>query len=170
MPEISQITLPSGTTYDIKDAQARSAKAWKGITTTALTDGSTTNPVTINGKSVTVTSGDIVAYGDAEFIWNGSAWQEFGDLSDLGALAYKDNATGSFTPQGSVSAPTITPTTENVPNVTGVGTLPTFTVNNEVLTITAGTLPTLGTDITVMTGASASAPTFTGTAGTVTVS
>ena len=38
MPDISKITLPSGTTYDIKDAAARSAKGWIGITTTALTD------------------------------------------------------------------------------------------------------------------------------------
>lgn len=170
MPEISQITLPSGTTYDIKDAQARSAKGWIGITTTALTDGSTTNPITIGGQSVTATAGDITAYGDSEFIWNGSEWQEFGDLSDLGSLAYQNSASGTFTPQGSVSAPTITPTTDNIPNVTSVGSMPTFTVSNEVLTITAGSAPTLGTPITAMTGATASAPTFTGTAGTVTVS
>ena len=31
-----------------------------------------------------------------------------GDLSLLGALAYKDSASGTFTPSGSVSAPTIT--------------------------------------------------------------
>lgn len=170
MPEISQITLPSGTTYDIKDAQARSAKRWLGITTTALTDGSTTNPITINGESVTATAGDETAYGDSEFIWNGSAWQEYGNLSDLGTLAYQNSASGTFTPQGSVSAPTITPTTANVPNVTSVGSMPTFTVTNEVLTISAGSTPSLGTPIGVMTGATASQPTFTGTAGTVTVS
>lgn len=170
MPDISQITMPSGTTYDIKDAQARSAKGWIGITTTALTDGSTTNPITINGESVTATAGDITAYGQDEFIWNGSAWQAFGNLEDLGDLAWKDTATGSFTPAGSVSAPTITPTTTNVPNVTSVGSMPTFTVQNETLIITAGAVPTLGTAIECMTGATASAPTFTGTAGSVTVS
>ncbi len=164
MPDISQITLPSGTTYDIKDAQARSAKGWIGITTTALTDGSTTNPITIGGQSVTATAGNITAYGDSEFIWSGSEWQEFGDLSDLGTLAYQNSASGSFTPSGSVS---VTPTTDNIPNVTAVGSMPTFTVSNEVLTITAGSAPTLGTPIAAMTGASAS---FSGTAGTVTVS
>ena len=170
MPEISQITLPSGTTYDIKDAQARRAKGWIGITTTAIEDGDNTNPITIDGQSVTATAGDITAYGDAEFIWNGSVWQAFGDLSDLGALAYKNSASGTFTPQGSVSAPTITPTIASVPNVTSVGNMPTFTVTNEVLTISAGSTPSLGTPIDVMTGAAASQPTFTGTAGTVTVS
>ena len=39
-----------------------------------------------------------------------------------------------------------------VPNVTAVGSMPTFTVSNEVLTITAGAVPTLGTAIDVATG------------------
>lgn len=170
MPDISQITMPSGTTYDIKDSAARSAKGWIGITTTPLEDGDTTNPITINGASVTATAGDITAYGQDEFIFNGSAWQAFGNLEDLGDLAFKDSASGSFTPAGSVSAPTITPTTASVPNVTSVGSMPTFTVQNETLIITAGAVPTLGTPIDAMTGATASQPTFTGTAGSVTVS
>ena len=51
MAEISKITLPTGTTYDIKDAVARSTVAGailvKGTTTTALTDEATTNPIVI---------------------------------------------------------------------------------------------------------------------------
>ena len=46
MADISKITLPSGTTYNIKDEVARRAQSgamhWLGITTTALTDGATT--------------------------------------------------------------------------------------------------------------------------------
>ena len=117
MADIAQITLPSGTTYDIKDAEARALIAalegftkFLGVTTTALTDGDSTNPVTINGQSVTAQSGDIVTYGSEEFIFNGSVWQSFGDLSGLGALAFKDNASGSFTPAGTVSQPTFTGT------------------------------------------------------------
>ena len=174
MPDISQITLPSGTTYDLKDAQARSAKAWLGITTTEISDGSTTNPITINGEQVTAVSGNIVGYGNSEFIFNGTAWQEFGNLEDLGSLAYENSATGTFTPEGSVSKPsvTVTPTTANIPNVTDVGSMPTYTVSGETLVIGAGATPTLGTAIAAMTGATAeldAAPTFTGTAGTVTV-
>lgn len=175
MPDISKITLPSGTTYDIKDAAARSAKGWIGITTTALTDGATTNPIVINGESVTATAGDITSYDNKEFIFNGTAWQEFGtDLDDLGALAWEDTASGSYTPAGTVSKPgvTVTPTTASVPNVTSVGAMPTYTVSNETLVITAGTAPTLGTAITAITGASAeldAAPAFTGTAATITV-
>lgn len=175
MPELSKITLPSGTTYDIKDQQARSAKGWIGITTTALTDGATTNPIVINGVDVTANAGDITSYNNKEFIYNGSAWQAFGDLTDLGTLAYKNTASGSFTPDGTVSKPnvTVTPTTASIPNVTNVGSMPTYTVTGETLIIGAGAVPTLGTPIDALTGASASldsAPTFTGTAGTVTVS
>lgn len=174
MPDISQITLPSGTTYNIKDAQARQAKGWIGITTTALTDGATTNPITINGQSVTAVAGNITSYDEQEYIFNGTVWQEFGDLSDLGTLAYKDSASGSYTPQGSVAAPdvTVTPTTDTIKPVTDVGSMPTFTVSGETLTIGAGAVPTLGADKAFMTGASASAtaPAFTGAQGTVTVS
>jgi len=110
MPEISQITLPSGTTYDIKDATARAAISgftkWLGVTTTALEDGDATNPITINGVSVTATSGDITSYGDTEFIYNGSEWQEFGNLSALGTLAYQNSASATYQPAGSVSQPT----------------------------------------------------------------
>lgn len=174
MPDISELKLPSGTVYQIKDTQARSAKNWIGITTTALTDGATTNPITINGQSVTAVEGNITSYDETEFIFNGSAWQEFGDLSDLGTLAYKDSASGSYTPQGSVAAPAVTvePTTDTIKPVTDVGSMPTFTVSGETLIIGAGAVPTLGEDKTFMTGASAtaSAPAFSGTPSTVTVS
>lgn len=174
MPDISQITLPSGTTYDIKDSQARSAKEWLGVTTTELTDGASTNPITIDGEQVTAVAGNITAYGNSEFIFNGTVWQAFGNLEDLGDLAYEDSATGTFTPQGSVSKPgvTVTPSTANVPNVTNVGSMPTYTVTGETLVIGAGSTPTLGDPIAAMTGATAeldAAPSFTGTAGTVTV-
>ena len=97
MPDISKITLPSGNTYNIKDAVAREliaelsgSTAYLGVTTTALTDGATTNPITIDSSSVTATTGNIVVYGSAEFIFDGTKWNEFGDLARLGALAYKD--------------------------------------------------------------------------------
>ena len=194
MADIKKIKLPGvAEAYDIVDAGARtliseleSYSDYLGVTTTALTDGATTNPVTINGESVTAKKGNIVNYGSKEFIFNGTAWQEFGDLSALGDLAYVDEATGSYTPEGTITDPTVTiggtataaaqqvtiggtasaaaqsitvtPTTTDVPNVTAVGSMPTYTVDaNGVLTVTAGATPTLGTDITVMTGASATA-------------
>lgn len=193
MAEISKITLPSGTTYDIKDAQARGDIAaiqaavaggvsFIGETSSALTDGATTNPITINGEPTSAVKGYLVVSGGKEFVWDGTKWIEFGDLSGMKALAYKDTAsgnytpagtvtqptfsgteltsTGTFTPDGSVSAPTISVatagTTTNITPITAVGTLPALgaTVANENLTLTwdAGALPTQGSAVAVKTG------------------
>lgn len=119
MADISKITLLNGTTYNLKDQQARddisaiqSAIAggvtFMGETTTALTDGATTTSITINSKSVTAVKGYLVVYNSKEFVFDGTKWIEMGDLSVLGALAYKDNASGSYTPAGGVSQPTFT--------------------------------------------------------------
>lgn len=120
MADISQIKLPNGTTYNLKDANAReriealeSFTTYLGVTTTALTDGATTNPIQINGQSVTAQTGNIVLYGNSEFIFDGTHWNQFGDLSALGALAYKNTASGSYTPAGTVSQPTFTGDTMN---------------------------------------------------------
>ena len=121
MANIKQIKLPSGTTYDIVDQGARDLidalsnyTAYLGVTTTVLTDGSTTNPIVINGENVTAKAGSIATYQHAEFIFNGTAWQEFGDLSALGALAYKDSASTSYTPAGTVTQPTFNGTEGNI--------------------------------------------------------
>ena len=64
MANIKKITLPSGTTYDIVDQGARDLidemsgyTDFLGVTTTALTDGATTNPIiaviTINLGTIT---------------------------------------------------------------------------------------------------------------------
>lgn len=203
MADISKITTVNGTEYNIKDAVARQSAAGGikllGATTTALTDEATTNPITINGSSVTAVSQDAVFYGKKEFVFDGTMWHEFGDMSGLGTLATKNSASGSFTPQGSVSQPTfsgneltstgaftpsgdvstptitVTPTTDSVEGIATVGSLPglTMTVENENLTFgfDAGSLPTKATAKTFMTGASASAskPTFTGTEDDVSV-
>lgn len=192
MADLSKITLPSGTTYNLKDAKAREDIAaieaaiaggvsFLGVTTTALTDGATTNPITIGGQSVSAINGCIVIYDTKEFIWveADTSWHELGSADEFGTLAFKDSASGSFTPHGSVSTPTITVTPSNatVNSITDVGTLPTWsaTVANENLTISwsQGTLPTKGSDTTVVSGiqsATSSQPTFTGTGATVTVS
>ena len=51
---------------------------YKGTTTTALENGSTTNPITIDGESYTAVFGDVVVYGYTEFVFDGTAWSEFG--------------------------------------------------------------------------------------------
>ena len=49
-----------------------------GTTTTQLTDGATTNPITINSESITAVAGDVVFYGDDEFVFDGTTWEQFG--------------------------------------------------------------------------------------------
>lgn len=129
-----------------------------------------------------------MAYSYLDKAWADAFWKKVkkyvqdhggGDTpSDLGDLAYKDSASGSFTPSGNVSAPTITvtPSTTTVNSIDAVGTLPSFTatLDDECLKLNfgAGTLPTKGTGQSVLTSVSASSstPSFTGTAGVVTVS
>lgn len=185
MPDIKQITLPSGTTYTIKDATARSdiqeirnlisgGVHYIGTTTTALTDGATTNPITIGGKNVTAKSGDLVIYSAKEFIFSDtdSKWHEFGDMGSLKALAFKDSASGTYKPAGGVSQPTfngtekdislsVTPSgnvtisegTSSTKNYTPKGTVstPTITVTpntSKVNSITdVGTLPTFSATV-----------------------
>ena len=126
MPEISKITLPTGNTYDIKDAQARAdiesisgtlagGVSLIGETTTPLTDQATTpTTISINGSDHNVIKGNLVYYNKKEFLWEGTKWIELGDLGALKALAYKDSASATYTPAGSVTAPTFTGTSSSV--------------------------------------------------------
>lgn len=197
---ISKINV-GGTLYNIQDAALTAQVAeliedissltgalkWIGFTSTALVDGSTTNPITIEGQSVTAVAGNVAGYNptkhstaqhvrfenygagfwsmyinasgevqvpavkgtvyyaeaadsssaevgkyyiavdvaqdgtalfnehtteDAskglEFVYNGSAWQEFGSTGSLGALAFKDSVQATYTPAGTVTAPSVT--------------------------------------------------------------
>lgn len=191
MADISKITLPTGSTYNLKDQQARNDIAaiqgaisggvtFMGETSTALTDGSTATSIVVNSATITAVKGYLVVYNSKEFVFDGTKWIELGDLSLIGDLGWKDSASATYTPAGTVAAPTISVetagSTTTVNSITEVGTLPTLTttVANETLTIgfDQGTLPTKGANQTVKTGDAAyqaTAPTFTGTQTTITV-
>ena len=72
-----------------------------GTTTTQLTDGATTNPITVDGQSYTAQPNDAVIYQNKEFLFDGTNWHEFGDLSglssqDIGAMTnYTIASTGA---------------------------------------------------------------------------
>ena len=99
MPDLKKIKLPNGTTYDLRDSRVDSiisqGTRWVGVTTTAITDGSTTSTIMIDGESHAAETGDIASYNNMEFIWNGTIWQEFGSTGSLKALAFKDTASGT---------------------------------------------------------------------------
>ena len=111
--------------YNFKDAQARQdisniqtsisgGVVFKGETTTQLTNGATTATIVINSANVTATQGMLVVYGNKEFVFDGTQWIEMGDLSVLGALAYKDSASATYTPAGTVSQPTFSGSSSSV--------------------------------------------------------
>ena len=210
-PTIWQITTPNNTVYDIEDkaARAAAAKGIQMIKCTSASntpygvtwdDDGTTVTGTLAASSTTTGKLYLVPISTEEqkdifaewvTVINDEAtpttysWEKIGttdiDLSDLGSLAYKDTASGSFTPAGTVSAPTISVSsagsTASITPFGSQGTLPelTMTVNNGNLAISfsQGTLPTGGTAVTVKTGDAsytASNPNFTGTSDTITVS
>lgn len=116
---ISQITLPSGNTYHIKDAELREefallsneltgALVFVGVTETAIKDGDETAKIQVNGAEHTAETGDVVISGKKEFVFTSAGkWAELGDFSDLqamlGRLAYVDSASGQYTPAGDVA-------------------------------------------------------------------
>ena len=55
-------------TIAASDLGLASAMLFLGTTTTAITDGATTNPVVIGGSNKTVTAGNVVLYGSKEFV------------------------------------------------------------------------------------------------------
>ena len=201
-PLISQITLQNGTTYDLKDAQARediaelqqslvNGVSYLGETTTVISDGSTTNTILIDGKTVTAEPGDIVTYQESEFIFGkvSLTWREFGSTGALKALAFKSSASGKVTPTGTISAPTFTgtatvlratvATSGNVTISTGSGTAnytPAGTVSQPTFTGTGVDLEAQyngsSADISInyTPEGTVSAPVFTGDELTVTVS
>lgn len=180
----TQITVPvevqgviQNVTFDIADAEARQriselgkALYWAGITTTVLTDGASTNPIVVNGESVTVTAGAVAQYNTVEFAFDGTVWQKLGE-GNLGALAYKNSASGSYTPAGTVDITEGADTTDNVIGITAVGSLPSFSYDstNQTLIFNSGTLPTADTQKSFVTASGTRTATFTGTQSTITV-
>ena len=184
---LEQLVLPvtvgttvENVTFDIQDAGARElisalgdAVYWIGVTTTALTDGDTTNPITVNSESITAKVGGMAQYDGEEFVWNGSAWQSIGK-NNFGDLAFKNSASGSFTPEGTITN-NITSAfgTSSVDGVASVGSLPawTYDATNKKATFNAGALPTTSAQVVVSSASvTVGTSTFAGSAGTVTVS
>ena len=131
-----KVKLLDGSIAYVYDAVAREAikggTHFIGVTSTTITDGSSTNPVTIGDKSVTAVNGDIVVNGNKEFIFSDSdsKWHELGDTTGLGALALKDSVSAVYTPAGTVSKPnvTVTPTYATITEFSAAGSVTTGTV------------------------------------------
>ncbi len=146
-----KVKLLDGTYAEVCDSVARAAIAggthFIGVTSTALTDGATTNPITIGEDSVTAVNGDIVVSGNKEFIFAtaDNKWHELGDTTGLGALALKDSVSATYTPAGTVSKPDVdvTPTTASIAEFATAGSVTAGTANTPTaVSVTAGTANT----------------------------
>lgn len=176
MANISKIKLPSGTEYDIKDAEARAqiqalaggdAVVFVGVSTTELTDGGSQTP-TVGGATKTPATGQLFFYGTQEFIYGSdSKWHALGDLSTLGTLASKNSVSVTYD-RATVNTKTFTGTAVRL--VTGNIAVPaTYTS-----TFTGGSTTSTGTftpegSVTVTTNATTNkTATVSATTGTAT--
>jgi len=92
--KIGNVTKHLGETFELSDLGVARAMNFIGITSTTLTDGATTATLTAKttgslSKTTGFVLGDVVLYGDAEFVWTGSAWELLGDET---AYALKSDA------------------------------------------------------------------------------
>lgn len=205
MADISKITLPNGNTYNIKDAVARqtieafaggNAVVFKGVSSTALTDGGNENP-TVGGEAQTEkTEGQLYFYGTREFVYGSdNKWHELGSIESLGTLAYKSkvkydkttsasytstNSTKTVNLTGSSSTVTISASDNTNGNYQPKGSVSQPTFSNGSISGSGTTTPTgtvsqpsfTGTGVRLVTGniAVPTSATFTGTEATINVS
>ena len=182
-PILDKITI-DGDAYDIADSYARSLIGGTirivGETSNALEDLDTTNPINIIDTpgtppvthSYTAVQNDAVYHDHKEFVFDGTYWHEFGDMTGLKALAYKDNATGTGNLTGAqASAPTVTLQTTTIDILASTGSMFAASVSGTTLSLTSGSAPSKGT-ATVATGSvtSVTQPQISGGTVTVTVS
>ena len=92
----------SDVTITPEDLGLSGAMRFIGSTTTAISEGSTTNPITINGSSVTAINGDVVLYNHVEFIWVGS-WEQLGDEQSYALKSIQIKSGEGLSGGGSIS-------------------------------------------------------------------
>jgi hypothetical protein len=108
----------SAQTITAADLGLDSALKFHGTSSTAITDGSTTQTVTLSdGSSHKAENGCVLFYGNKEFVWNGSSWEELGNEGDY---KVKQTAVSSPSASGSTAAfiDTISQNTNGVITVT----------------------------------------------------
>ena len=101
---------------DIKDIIAGGVN-FRGKTTVAIADGATTKSISMaGGKTLVVEDGKagdmvivpstVTGKEDREFIWDGEKWNEFGNASNLKALAFANQTSATYTPAGTIALTT----------------------------------------------------------------
>lgn len=143
------------------------AMHFRGIATSEPT-GSEIPSGIIDYTDSTPQAGDVVLYGDKEYVWSGTVWELLGDEGSYALKTSTGTAINSVTftantlPELSITSTTVsnvavTPgtaaslitTAVSIPNVTQAGTPTTASVSGGILVITSGTATVLGNAISV---------------------
>lgn len=74
---LRDLWVNEGTVYICVQERDADYVNFLGETTTAITDGSTTNPITIDGSPRTAVTGDVATYDEEQFVWNGVSWVSY---------------------------------------------------------------------------------------------
>ena len=130
---IGSVTKELGQSFTLADLGIAAAMNFKGTTTTELTDGATTSPISIGGSNYTPTNGDVVLYSGKEFVWTGTAWEELGDESSW-ALSSEVIHNSLLTTKGDIIY-----RGDSAPARLGIGT------SGQVLTVSSTGIPTWST-------------------------
>ena len=96
--------VTGGSVYSAINEAVSSVLKMQGTTTTAISDGGTTNPIVIDGSSYTAKKGDVVMYRNKEFWWTGSAWEELGDEASWALKTTTISAGQGLTGGGTLAA------------------------------------------------------------------
>lgn len=95
-----------GGALTLADIGLNAALRFIGTTSTAITDGSTTSSIMINGSSVTPTVGDVVinSNNSQEYVWLGDNWEILGDESSYALKDHTHNYAGSSSAGGAANS------------------------------------------------------------------
>lgn len=95
-----------GGTLTLADIGLNTALRFIGATSTAITDGSTTSSIVINGSNITPTIGDVIINNNnsQEYVWLGSAWELLGDESSYALKDHTHNYAGSSSAGGAANS------------------------------------------------------------------
>lgn len=167
-------------TITAADLGLDSALKFHGTSKDAIADGSTTQTVTLsNGSSHTAENGCVLFYGNKEFVWNGSSWEELGNEGN-----YKVKQTAVNSPSTSTTETTnafidtisqntegvITPTKKTLAYATAsaVGGIKVHSVNSGSITVSSSGSNYYGVNLDKDGKAYVALPTWSNNAGTVT--
>lgn len=165
-------------TITAADLGLDSALKFHGTSSTAITDGSTTQTVTLStGSSHKAENGCVLFYGNKEFVWNGSSWEELGNE---GNYKVKQTAVNSPSASGTTNAfidtisqdtdGVITPTKKTLAYATAsaVGGIKVHSVNSGSITVSSSGSNYYGVNRDKDGKAYVALPTWSNNAGTVT--